>query len=92
MTSYSKSVGRIRLDVNEQGVLSHDYGHGCSLKIVDGWNDSCPIKDNALSVDELCDLQYLISRALEFARLIMEMDGAKSRKVMAHPFNSHGRF
>jgi hypothetical protein len=69
MAAYSKRIGRLHLEVSDNGASMHDYGHGCELKIVDGWNDNCPILNNRLSVDELRDLQYMISRALKRVRL-----------------------
>lgn len=67
MTTFNKAIGRLRLEVSHDGLKMHDYGHGCSLKVLDGWNDSCPTLENRLSVDELKDLQYLIGSALERA-------------------------
>jgi hypothetical protein len=69
MTIYSKRIGRIHLEVSEEGMRQPDYGHGCNLNIVDGWNDSCPTLVNRLSLEELKDLQYMASRALKRARL-----------------------
>jgi hypothetical protein len=65
MTEFSKRIGdRIKLCVNRNGYLNHDYGYGCDLKIRAGWNDSCEIITNNLSVDDLRDLRYLIDCAL----------------------------
>lgn len=77
MPAFSKGIGRIQLQVDAESLKMHDYRHGCELKIVDGWNDSCPTLNNRLSVDELRDLQYLISRALKRARFACRFAKAK---------------
>lgn len=65
--SFDKACGRLRLEVSDNGLSMHDYGHGAQIHYRDGWNDACPIKRVTLSVDELRDLQYLIGRALQVA-------------------------
>lgn len=75
--SYLKSIGgrlvRITLEVRDDGARLHDYTHGVSLRIRDGWNESCEMIENTLSVDELRDLRHLIDRAIAYA-------DAKARK------------
>ncbi len=64
---YDRQIGRIRLNLSEDGAKMHDYGHGCSLYIRSGWNDSCKMVNNYLSVEELHDLRHLIDRAISAA-------------------------
>lgn len=67
MTYYRKKIGRIAVAVNQDGIKNHDYGHGCEVSCLDGWNDSCRTLTHNMSVEELRDLQYLIGRALAAA-------------------------
>ena len=62
--AFEKKIGRIQLVICDEGSRIHDYGHGCDLRILSGWNDSCDVKKNSLSVKELIDLRYMIDRAL----------------------------
>lgn len=64
---YDRQIGRICLKVSDDGAKMHDYSHGCSLYIRAGWNDSCEMVNNYLSVEELHDLRHLIDRALAAA-------------------------
>lgn len=61
---YSMSMGRLRVEVSYEGAIQHDYGHGCIVSCVDGWNDSCPTLKHRLSVEELRNLRYLLDRAI----------------------------
>lgn len=54
---------RIRLRISGEAPNS-SYGYGVYLDIRAGWNDSCRMHDNALSLDELIALRDLIDRAL----------------------------
>lgn len=65
--SYRKTMGRITVEVSENGGTMHDYGHGCKVSCVAGWNDSCPTVDHTVSVEELRDLRYLLDRAITAA-------------------------
>lgn len=65
--SYSKTMGRLRVDVGYNGGQQHDYGHGCTVACLDGWNDSCPTAKLTMSVEELRDLRYLLDRAIASA-------------------------
>lgn len=66
MSTYRKKIGeRVELIVNENGYSDHSYAHGAQLNIRGGWNESCEVWGNTLSVDELKDIHYLITRALE---------------------------
>lgn len=59
--SYDGAAGdRIKL------VVRPEYGsaHAVSLKIRDGWNESCSWKENTLSLEELHDLRHLVNRAI----------------------------
>lgn len=60
-----RGLERIRLEVNDNGYLDPDYGHGTALFIRNGWNESCEMVRNTLSVDELKSLKFLIEGALE---------------------------
>lgn len=61
---YIKKIGRLRLFVNDEGMRDPNYGHGARIECPEGWNDSCPIQAHTVSVEELRDLNYLITRAL----------------------------
>lgn len=62
--TYNKSIGRLTVDVSPEGGRQHDYGHGCRVSCVAGWNDSCPTAHHTMSVEELRDLRYLLDRAI----------------------------
>jgi len=64
---YKKQCGRLKVIVNENGANDHSYGHGAQIICPTGWNDSCPDVAHTVSVEELRDLYYLISRALDAA-------------------------
>lgn len=64
---FSKGIGRLEVEVNREGARQHEYGHGAVIKCRSGWNDSCPIIYNTVSVDELRDLRYLIDSAIAYA-------------------------
>lgn len=64
MSTYDKSIGRLRVVVSREGAMNPSYGHGASIKCPTGWNDACPIVEHTVSVEELRDLRYLIDRAL----------------------------
>ncbi len=57
---FDKTIGRMRLEYYQ------DYGAGqcVVLSVRDGWNDSCPILENRLSLGEVTDLQYLLGRMI----------------------------
>jgi hypothetical protein len=61
---YDKTVGRVSVSVSENGGEMHDYGFGCTVSCIDGWNDSCPKIKLTMSVEELRDLRYLLDRAI----------------------------
>lgn len=65
--SYRKTIGRVTVVVNEDGAQRHDYGHGCTVACVKGWNDSCLVVEHTMSVEELRDLRYLLDRAIAMA-------------------------
>lgn len=69
MVAYDKTVGRLRVVVNDNGAFDHDYGHGAIVQCPDGWNDSCPVQTHTVSVEELRDLRYLLDRAIAVADL-----------------------
>ena len=58
---------RLILEVDRDGLMQHTYSHGGSLKIRDGFNDSCQWVANKISVNELRDLRYMIDRAIAAA-------------------------
>lgn len=62
--SYDRRIGRIRLEVSNDGFRQQNYGYGCALSIRNGWNDSCEFVQNSLSFEELHDLRHLIERAI----------------------------
>ncbi len=57
---FDKTIGRMRLEYHP------NYGAGqcVVLSVRDGWNDSCPILENRLSLEEVSDLQYLLGRMI----------------------------
>lgn len=65
--TYSKTMGRLTVAVSQDGARMHDYGHGCTVACVVGWNDSCPVVSHTMSVEELRDLRYLLDRAIAAA-------------------------
>lgn len=65
--SYSKTMGRLTVKVSHNGATMPDYGHGCEVSCIAGWNDSCPIVTHTMSVEELRDLRYLLDRAIAAA-------------------------
>jgi len=67
MVAYDKSIGRLRVVVNENGAMDHSYGHGAIIQCPEGWNDNCPIQTHTVSIEELRDLRYLLDRAIEAA-------------------------
>lgn len=67
MTTYDRTIGRLRVVVNESGAKDHYYGQGCMIQCPEGWNDSCPIRTHTISVEELRDLRHLIDRAMAAA-------------------------
>lgn len=64
---YRRTMGRLSVHVSADGAKMHDYGHGCSVSCVAGWNDSCPLVTHTMSVEELRDLRYLLDRAIAAA-------------------------
>lgn len=66
-------MSRFKIEVTHDGSRMHDYGHGCTVCCVAGWNDSCPMVNLTMSVEELRDLRYLLDRAISAAD-----DAAKS--------------
>lgn len=69
MKRYDQSVGtkglmRLRLRI-EESFVDPDDGHGVQLEIRAGWNDSCLMVTNHLSLEELTCLHHLIGRALK---------------------------
>ncbi len=67
--SFNKQCGRLRVTVNDNGASMHGYGHGATVEMIAGWNDSCPNVVHTMSVDELRDLHYMLGRAIEEASL-----------------------
>jgi len=65
--TYGKTMGRLTVTVSRDGAKMHDYGHGCEVSCVAGWNDSCPVVSHTMSVEELRDLRYLLDRAIAAA-------------------------
>lgn len=64
---YKKTMGRVTVEVRENGAKDHSYGHGCEVSCVEGWNNYCPTKSHTMSVEELRDLRYLLDRAIDAA-------------------------
>jgi hypothetical protein len=64
---YDKTMGRLTVLVSDEGARMHDYGHGCTVSCVAGWNDSCPTVSHIMSVEEMRDLRYLLDRAIAVA-------------------------
>jgi hypothetical protein len=64
---YTRRIGRLQINVNENGAKMHDYGHGCEVGCVAGWNESCPMVNHMMSVEEMRDLRYLLDRAIAAA-------------------------
>lgn len=69
MAAYDKTIGRLRVVVNENGVKDHVYGYGAVIQCPEGWNDSCRIQTHTVSVEELRDLRYLLDRAIAAAEV-----------------------
>lgn len=67
MSGYQKRMGRLSIDMSEDGSKVHGYGHGVKVMCVDGWNDLCPTVALTVSVEELRDLRYLLDRAIAHA-------------------------
>lgn len=67
MSTFDKAIGRIRVEVSDNGLKMHDYAHGAYIHYRAGWNNSCPMEKITLSVDEMRDLRYLLDRAIEAA-------------------------
>jgi hypothetical protein len=67
MVAYDRTVGRLRVVVNENGAFDQQYGHGAIISCPTGWNDCCPIQTHTVSVEELRDLRYLLDRAIDAA-------------------------
>ncbi len=67
MAHYDKTLGRLRVRVNDNGAKNHSYGHGAEVSCVNGWNDSCETLTHTMSVEELRDLRYLLDRAIAVA-------------------------
>ena len=65
---YQRAIGRLSVSVSSDGGKMHDYGHGCTVACVAGWNDSCPTVEHTVSVEELRDLRYLLDRAISLMR------------------------
>ena len=64
MSGYYKRMGRLQLEVTENGAKDPSYAHGAKIMCPTGWNDSCRIETFVVSVEELRDLRYLIDRAI----------------------------
>ena len=69
MVAYDRTLGRLRVAVNDNGARDHNYGHGAVVECPDGWNDACPVRTHTVSVEELRDLRYLLDRAIAAADL-----------------------
>ena len=67
MAFYDKTLGRVRVVVNENGAKDHGYGHGAGICCRDGWNDSSSMVTHTMSIEELRDLRYLLDRAITLA-------------------------
>lgn len=65
--SYNNKTGRITVDLNVNGTEDHNYGHGVRLSMQDGWNDNCETLEWSCSVEDLRDLNYLLTRAIAAA-------------------------
>jgi len=65
--TYRRKLGRLTVEVNENGARMHEYSQGCQVSCVDGWNDTCPTVSHTMSVEELRDLVYLLGRAIAHA-------------------------
>lgn len=63
MSAYDKTCGRLRATYNP------DYGDHNAVTITcpEGWNDSCEGIGFRLSLEEVRDLQHLLSRVLAAA-------------------------
>lgn len=72
--SYRKTMGRLTVVVTYDGSRQHDYGHGCEVSCVSGWNESCPVRTHTVSVEELRDLRYLLDRAIADADEVRAID------------------
>ena len=64
---YQKTMGRVTVQVSDDGAKLHDYGHGCTVSCLNGWNDSCQTISHIMSVEELRDLRYMLDRAIAVA-------------------------
>jgi hypothetical protein len=69
MVAYDRTIGRLRVVVNENGAKQHGYGYGATIQCPTGWNDSCPVQTHTVSVEELRDLRYLLDRAIAAAEI-----------------------
>lgn len=67
MAHFDKKINRLRVEVCNDGLRMHDYRHGVTLSLLDGFNEDCPIASHNLSIDELRDLRYLTDRAIALA-------------------------
>lgn len=62
----TNGLTRITLVVEPHAFLSPSQG-GVELQIRTGWNSSCEVIDNRLTLDELRGLHYLIGRVIATA-------------------------
>ncbi len=69
VATYDRTLGRLRVVVNENGAMDHTYGHGAIIQCPEGWNSSCPVQTHTVSVEELRDLRHLLDRAIAAADL-----------------------
>ena len=57
---YCKTIGRIQL------LYRREFGDNrcVTLFVRAGWNDSCPMTENILSLEELRDLKHMLDQVL----------------------------
>ena len=67
--TYRKTLGRLTVEVTDDGGRLYDNFEGCRLSCVSGWNESCPTITFTMSVEELRDLRYLLDRAVATAEV-----------------------
>lgn len=65
MTNYTNAIGE-RIQI----AYKREYGdlECVIISVRDGWNDSCSMLHNRMSLEELRDLRYLIDRTLANAK------------------------
>lgn len=60
MAGYYKRMGRLEIEVSEDGLKFHDYIYGVQIKHRVGVRDESPTSEMQVSIEELRDLRYLL--------------------------------